>query len=61
MAISLTDIRCGCGGLCDSGEPCPMRRNVQSCACGNTAVIHAVGQLGCAYRVDERRSRATSI
>jgi hypothetical protein len=49
MALQLTDIRCGCGGLCDSGEPCPMRGNVQACACGTTTVTHALGQPGCLY------------
>jgi hypothetical protein len=29
-----TDIRYGCGGLCDDGEPCPMRGNVERCTCG---------------------------
>ena len=43
----LTDIRCGCGGLCDSRELCPMRGNVEVCRCGYTATVHARGQQGC--------------
>jgi hypothetical protein len=43
MAISLTDIRCGCGGLCDSGEPCPMRGNVQACSC-DVQPVHSTEQ-----------------
>ena len=45
----LTDIRCGCGSLCDSREPCPMRGNVEACRCGYTAIVHARGQQGCRY------------
>ena len=28
------DIRCGCGGLCDSGELCSMRAHIPRCECG---------------------------
>ena len=38
MALALTDIRCRCGGLCDSTEPCSMRGNVEPCRCGVTPV-----------------------
>jgi hypothetical protein len=47
--MMLTDIRCGCGGLCDSRELCPMRGNVQACDCGATSIVHARGQQGCRY------------
>src|SRR5262249_38412339 len=33
-------IRCGCGGLCDSGVLCAMRNNVPKCHCG-LQPIHA--------------------
>ena len=39
----LTDIRCGCGGLCDSSELCPMRDNVTACVCA-AAPIHGRAQ-----------------
>jgi len=49
MTLMLTDIRCGCGGLCDAGESCPMRGNAEACGCGHTAIIHTRGQQGCPY------------
>jgi hypothetical protein len=33
MSIQLTDIRCGCGGLCDAFELCPMRSHAPRCDC----------------------------
>ena len=54
MALRLIDIRCGCGGLCDSQEPCPMRGNVNACVCGHTVLIHARGQMGCCYFSHDR-------
>jgi hypothetical protein len=45
----LTDIRCGCGGLCDSRELCPMRNHVEACGCGYSSITHARGQQGCCY------------
>jgi len=45
----LTDIRCGCGGLCDARELCPMRGNVEACDCGATSVVHSRGQVGCLH------------
>jgi len=39
----LTDIRCGCGGVCDSGELCPMRGNVMACTCA-AAPTHGPAQ-----------------
>ena len=56
MAILLADIRCGCGNLCDSTEPCPMRANVQACDCGHTTVIHATGQPRCTRRSTKAQS-----
>ncbi len=49
MRLMLSDIRCGCGSLCDSRELCPMRGNVQACDCGYTSILHARGQQGCRY------------
>jgi hypothetical protein len=49
MALMLTDIRCGCGGLCDSCEPCPMRTNVQACSCAYSTIVHARDQQHCRY------------
>ncbi len=57
----LGDIRCGCGGLCDSGLPCPMAYLVPVCTCGGIPLRsttgkedgtryflrHGAGQRGC--------------
>ena len=45
----LTDIRCGCGGVCDSRELCPMRGNVEACDCSATPIVHERGQIGCRW------------
>jgi hypothetical protein len=49
MALALTHIRCGCGGLCDSTELCSTRGNVRACSCRYTTIVHARGQQGCRY------------
>ena len=36
--ITLIDIRCGCGGLCDSNVICPMAANEAPCRCGAVPV-----------------------
>jgi len=64
----LSDIRCGCGGLCDSGELCPMRNNVTTRDCGlqpirarrqrmmvaiwNSAVASGLVEESCERRTD---------
>ena len=45
----LTDIRCGCGGVCDARDLCPMRGNIEVCTCGYTAIVHVRGQQGCRF------------
>ncbi len=56
MALSLTDIRSRCGGLCDSTEPCSMRGNVEPCTCG-VSPVHSVRQH--AFATAQRSNAAT--
>ncbi len=61
MAIQLTDIRCGCGGFCDSTELCPMRSHVQSCDCGYTSIVHARKLNGCHFREAFTRAHVVTV
>ncbi len=48
-AVLVGDIRCGCGGLCDSGLPCPMAYLVPVCGCGGIPLRSTVKENGTRY------------